>query len=340
MDELLNRLPFFELSYETISHKKVSPEYNITLAIPYGKKAYIWFTFLRDRDVCILLEISRDKKITSMRIISDVNIPQNLAYGTIIYGSLCNIPDVGEYFVFEDIFYSKGICIAKQSFNEKLGFLYELFDSYPSQFYQNLDLPIVLPMLWSLTEECNNIPDSINEKIPYTVHHIQHRALNAIVPYLNIPFTRNFIPTAVKSAITTSGLSLFIPPELPRFDYSKLQYKKTTIFEIKADLQNDIYHIYSFGKGSERVYCGISYIPNYKTSKFMNSIFRNIKENNNLDALEESDDEDDFQNIKYDKYVDLQKSVSIECSYTPKFRRWTPINISNSHGQIVNIRQL
>ena len=34
------RLPSFELSYETISHKKVSPEYNVCLAIPQSKKFY------------------------------------------------------------------------------------------------------------------------------------------------------------------------------------------------------------------------------------------------------------------------------------------------------------
>ena len=31
-NDLVNRLPSFELSYETISHKKVSESYDITLA--------------------------------------------------------------------------------------------------------------------------------------------------------------------------------------------------------------------------------------------------------------------------------------------------------------------
>ena len=31
----------------------------------------------------------------------------------------------------------------------------------------------------------------------------------------------------------------------------------------------------------------------------MNSLFRTIKENNNLDLLEESDDEEEFENIQY-----------------------------------------
>mgnify|MGYP003328747202 CR=1 FL=1 len=51
-------------------------------------------------------------------------------------------------------------------------------------------------------------------------------------------------------------------------------------------------------------YYNIMFIPDYKTSVMMNNIFRKIKENKNLDYIEESDDEDDFQNIDIDKYVD------------------------------------
>ena len=56
----------------------------------------------------------------------------------------------------------------------------------------------------------------------------------------------------------------------------------------------------------------------------MNSLFRNIKENRNLDAIEESDDEDDFYDMRMDKYVDLTKEIRMECVYHSKFRRWIP----------------
>ena len=39
----------------------------------------------------------------------------------------------------------------------------------------------------------------------------------------------------------------------------------------------------------------------------MNNIFRNIKENDDLDKLEESDDEEEFEDISIDKYVFLNK---------------------------------
>ena len=40
---LIKRLPQFELSYETISHKKVSSVYDVCIAIPTGKKMLLWF---------------------------------------------------------------------------------------------------------------------------------------------------------------------------------------------------------------------------------------------------------------------------------------------------------
>ena len=73
---------------------------------------------------------------------------------------------------------------------------------------------------------------------------------------------------------------------------------------------------------------GILHIPNYSTSVMMNNLFRDIKENNNLDTLEESDDEEEFENISKDKYVYLEKSYKLRCVYNKKFQRWVPLTIA------------
>ena len=52
--------------------------------------------------------------------------------------------------------------------------------------------------------------------------------------------------------------------------------KQDKIFICKPDIQNDIYHLYTFGNE----YIGLAAIPDYKTSVMMNQIFRIIKENN------------------------------------------------------------
>ena len=82
----------------------------------------------------------------------------------------------------------------------------------------------------------------------------------------------------------------------------------TTIFAIKPDIQNDVYYLYYKNRINELEKYDMAAVPDFKTSKMMNTIFRNIKENDNLDALEESDDEDEFENIDLDKFVSNNSS--------------------------------
>ena len=46
----------------------------------------------------------------------------------------------------------------------------------------------------------------------------------------------------------------------------------------------------------------------------MNKLFRKIIENTNLDKIEESDDEEEFENVEEDKYVYLDKKLIFACS--------------------------
>jgi hypothetical protein len=61
----------------------------------------------------------------------------------------------------------------------------------------------------------------------------------------------------------------------------------------------------------------------------MNKIFRKIKENANLDFLEESDDEEEFESEDPHKFVDLDKSYNMLCVYNHKFKKWVPVRIAN-----------
>ena len=106
-----------------------------------------------------------------------------------------------------------------------------------------------------------------------------------------------------------------------------------------VSLQNDIYDLYYEVEKKGVMKYGTARIPNYTTSIMMNKLFRTIKENDNLDKLEESDDEDEFENVDLDKFVDLNKRVIMECVYNNKFKKWVPFKISNSK-QIVTNREI
>ena len=81
-------------------------------------------------------------------------------------------------------------------------------------------------------------------------------------------------------------------------------------------------------------------IQSYDKSVMMNKLFRNIKENYNLDSLEESDDEEEFENIAIDKYVYLNKSYRMVCSYMRRINKWIPIKMADRKHRVATREEL
>jgi len=101
------------------------------------------------------------------------------------------------------------------------------------------------------------------------------------------------------------------------------QNTRTTIISVVADIQPDVYHM-TAPDGTTSVAC----ISSYNVSVMMNSIFRNIKENVRLDALEESDDEAEFEDVRDDKFLVVKTTpVKMRCEYNHKFRKWIPVGV-------------
>jgi hypothetical protein len=334
---VMNRFPEFELSYETIPHKKVSTAYNICLAIPHGKKCYVWYTYLGGEDICLILDVSRDKRIIKATRLS-IEFPQKLAFGTILYGTLVEEPTKRPIFVAEDMFYYKGVALTYFDFNETLKLLSEFMKES-----DNTSLFFACPLLWEIKQttdfECpTHIPEIVSNNMGYQVHHIQYRCLFDTKPYLNVFLNRKLNLSTSKPELVQPNVTSTIPTM--DFDYSKPQYRYPTVFQVTADIQFDVYHLFVYGKNNTPVYYNLAGIPNYRTSVFMNGLFRNIKENQNLDYIEESDDEDDFQNMNEDKYVDIQKTIHMECVFNMKFKKWIPLRVVDKSCKIVHVSKL
>jgi hypothetical protein len=323
---VLQRFPKFELSYETISHKKVSSEkYDIAIAIPQGKKNFAWFSFHENKNVCYLFELNREKKIAKTTM-KTVHVDHSLALGTIVYGTL--LETEFPVFVVEDIYFYKGISVKNFAFSQKLGILENMFyilEKHP-------ELSFAVPYIWKWNDTEIELPQKVIDACGYSIHHIQYRSFDSIMPYVNLS-TKQKNDTKIVIPQTRWKVT-------HKFDYSKPQYKYSTVFEIKADVQFDIYHLFAFGENKSRVYCGITAIPTYKNSVFMNSNFRNIRENKNLDYIEESDDEDDFENADFSKYVNLEKTIVMECVFHNRFKKWIPVRVAIPRSPIVHITRL
>ena len=101
--------------------------------------------------------------------------------------------------------------------------------------------------------------------------------------------------------------------------------EKRAIFSISPDLRQDIYRLNC--KNNE--FYSYAHIPNLKTSIFMNDMFRKIKENKDIDLIEESEDENDFEITGETKYV-KNIHIHIECKYSEKFKMWVPESVSKT----------
>ena len=108
------------------------------------------------------------------------------------------------------------------------------------------------------------------------------------------------------------------------------------IFVVKATLDADMYDLYVQNAASLLKY-GSAMIPTYKRSVMLNKLFRHIKENFNLDCLEESDTEEEFEDMRENKYVDLEKTLSMRCIYVPRFRKWEPVKVVEGPHHVITL---
>ena len=289
-NEILKFFPNIELSYEKTVHNKVQAD--IYLIIPKGRKCFLWFKNYNGKQYCFLLTINlKNKKITNISTqFTSFNNDLCSGKGTILYGTNFMINST-KCFNIENIFYYKGKNLTYYNQYDKLNFITNLTQNICQKKILDKQLIVGTPII------SNNIDELYKKAInvPYNIYSIQHRLLFKNKTFLNLPYKSD-----------------------------EIIYK---VFKIKATIVNDIYELYCRSK-NEYEQIGKAYIPSYNTSVMMNNYFRNIKENYNLDALEESDDEDEFENTNIDKYVDLDKKISFKCVYNYKFNGWVPIEKS------------
>ena len=130
--------------------------------------------------------------------------------------------------------------------------------------------------------------------------------------------------------------NLFEPEGIVKINNNNIE----AVFKVNADIKQDIYNLHCLNNERKEIFYNIAMIPDYKTSVFMNDLFRTIKENKNLDLLEESDDEEEFENVNEDKFVNLNKNIMMKCVYISKFRKWKPVSIAPKDAKIITKKEL
>ena len=256
------------------------------IAIPKGPKCFVWFSFYNGAPSCILIERGRERD--TIKDICAVPCSFNpTIIGTILSGTIVSNENK-RLLVLDDVYFYKNRAISFMNPTEKLRILGDLF----------LERKIVNVVEFK-TQFMMAPIDNVDE-IDSSFYCIQYRTA-----------------------------TMYMNELVKNMSIKQQQQKKNNVvatnrkaFKVVAETQNDIYTLYD----DNGVDCGLACIPTYEVSKMMNSLFRNIKENRNLDCLEESDDEDEFENISLDKFIiDKSKVIKMECEYVPKFKKWQPI---------------
>jgi hypothetical protein len=282
------------------------------------------------------MELAGDKNIIDIKHVNAC-FSNELSYGTILYGTL--FTHLGNrFFTIENIFSYKDELIERANWSFKMEKIKKMLKYDLKQCaYNNSFIVFGLPIICRTNDELQNKLQNIK----YKINSIQYRLNNKTDNYLFITYD-NYI-----NHKDIPVVNKYVQPQLQENPVEKIIVKQQVkskasgkpfgevVFLIKADIQNDIYNLYCLDQNFKEEQHSIAHVPDYNTSVMMNKLFRIIKENNNLDALEESDDEEEFENEDISKFVHLDKSYKMICQYNHKFKKWTPIKLANEDNKII-----
>jgi hypothetical protein len=322
---VLEKFPDVKLSYEEFVHKKVY-DADIIMAIPQGKKCYVWFTMFEKQYVCYLIELGRQNKVERIHMLPTCfNKP--LGFGSVFYGTMY-LYNRRQFIVFENVFFYKGRRVAHENFRKKLDIFKDALENEIKNMpNNNIFTTFGLPAFHTNHEDLVKLITP-NQRVMYFQYRYFHKHnVQRIKPHIILHPVQepSIAPNVTNRDPSTHSYGSYNKDkrlEITRNIQPKKLLQKE--FEISACLQNDIYMVHGTDPTRDQ---DIACIPDYATSVMMNRLFRSIKENDNLDTLEESDDEEEFEDDREDKFVDLEKRLRMLCTFHYKFKKWVPVKI-------------
>ena len=348
----LAAIPGMKISYELNGYKKVSGDY--FYIIPKGKKCVVWFTHYKMKATALFFELDpRDHAKIKFITIREPH-PQccdaalhSGEHGTVCYGTLFS-HEAHQFFAIENIHVYKSRPVDTLSVDEKYALTVGMFErdglgrsaihaaASAATATDSVRSARIARVWFGLPVKCASYADALRVSTSYAVYAIQARFGNqtdnryhqncqniqiqiAAAQPQTIATTATIatIATIATTATTATIATIATTPRQPQAS----QGQRT--FMVRADRQADLYSLVCPASGcAEPEY---AHVGDYKTSVFMNSVFRRVRENARLDAIEESDDETEFQNSEPDKHVNLEKAVLMLCSFNYRFKRWVPL---------------
>ena len=263
------------------------------MAIPAGRPSVAWLTTCGNRQACVIAKIGHGRVVdTTHRETVYMSFPSFLS-GTIFIGTF---------------FFT----------NSARRFAIEDLGSHPTGATGATGAPD------TYLNKLNTIKTLLTAMA-------QHSASQPPVIHFGIPAMADSM-TRLEKLIDDQGISIC---QLKYRYFDRARARKTIVrkyvshkrivrrmvWAVSAELEDDIYTLHD----NNNCVIGKALIPTYTSSVYMNQLFRRVRENNCLDNIEDSEEEDDFESDRIDQFVHLDRQIHMMCELHPRFKKWIPL---------------
>lgn len=312
-DNVRRRFPKdVELSLDNYLPGKVQAD--VYEVLPVGKPAFLWFTFFEDGHAAfVVTNTQRGNRYDIVKACFD----DELAYGTILTGVFTiRSKEDGtphSFFCANDIVTYKGVDVRHRTNFQRLDTLSRLFSNNEVGNLGSTDGVITIKTTMMSTDF--TVAQGHLNTSPYPAYGI--RMFNM----------RDHKSIGILPATNSRSISKDI----------------RSVFLVRANSDPDSYSLFGRRSDTESRYgketngltnVGLALVPSYSDSVRMNILFRNIRENVSLDYIEESEDEDEFQDINPSKYLIDGAEHKMNCYFSKGCNRWVPESIADGDSQI------
>jgi hypothetical protein len=177
------------------------------------------------------------------------------------------------------------------------------------------------------TSSANHSPLFLTFGLPPTA--ASRKQASALVP--SLPYDVGWLH-GVRDIDTSLGTIISYNP--PRAPVSSGR----CVFLVTAMRDQDIYTLSTSDGDSSRTAC----VQTLEDSARLNRLFRHVRETEDPDEQEISEDDERFEDVSPERYLS-GGPVSMECMYSSRFKKWAPVSASaeplSSHEQALGIER-
>jgi hypothetical protein len=341
----VNKVSANNVSANNVSTNNVSTstDTDVYMVLPKGRRGFLWITYWRTQHLAIVIPLhEQDGRMDLPHIRArPCCFSTELALGTVLYGTQLSVltdeEEEVQLFCCENIYYCRGFPVGHHVYAEKLQLLQDLFSHHIRQLaYTKEFIVLGLPVLKQSYAEALHAA----QRLPYPTRGITLFSVEQVHPTgtysissnatVRLSTSTSLSKSSASPAAAAAAAAVAVAVAAPAVSGSE------AIFLVKALPGMDSYNLYC--NASQDPY-GLAMVSSYNCSVLLNRLFRTIKENTNLDLLEESDDESEFQDVRDNKFVDVNKAILMKCVFSKRFRKWQPIGLARPPLKIVSFKE-